>query len=343
MEDDGPVLALEAACIGDIQAMVMDFKSSTHSTASYPKAQKQSLCIRVLGCLHPTFPNSGFAVATCTRSNPFLNFRLPFDDAKTCTDVAREVVEVGSGVKNFKAGDKVTGGGLAEFAVAKETLTVPRPPEVSAAEGAGLPIAGLTAHMALTQSAGVKLDGSGPRKNILITSASGSVGQFAIQFVKLGNTHVTSTCWARNMDFVKSLGADEILDYKTPEGLSLKSLSGQKDDVVIHCTTGIPWSTFKPNLSANGNVIDLTLSPGALVSSLLKKLTFSKKQLVLLLLAAKGENLDYLVKLVNEGKLKTVIDSKYPLSKAEDAWANKIDGHCGALTGHATGTIIVGP
>ncbi|GFZ01866.1 oxidoreductase, zinc-binding dehydrogenase family protein [Actinidia rufa] len=260
-----------------------------------------------------------------------------------CTDVAGEVVEVGSGVKNFKAGDKVVaylrqfgGGGLGEFAVAKERLTVPRPPEVSAAEGAGLPIAGLTAHIALTQSAGVKLDGSGPRKNILITAASGGVGQFAVQLAKLGNTHVTATCGARNMDFVKSLGADEILDYKTPEGSSLKSPSGQKYDVVIHCTTGIPWSTFKPNLSANGKVIDLSPSPGALMSSLLNKLTFSKKQLMPLLLAAKRENLDYLVKLVKEGTLKTVIDSKYPLSKAEDAWAKSIDGH-------ATGKIIVEP
>ncbi|KAE9460892.1 hypothetical protein C3L33_07256, partial [Rhododendron williamsianum] len=91
----------------------------------------------------------------------------------TVGDIAGEVVEVGFQVKKFKPGDKVvaflspfSGGGLAEFAVAKENLTVPRPPEVSAAEAAGLPIAGLTAHQALTQSAGVKLDGSGPRKNL---------------------------------------------------------------------------------------------------------------------------------------------------------------------------------
>ena len=229
-----------------------------------------------------------------------------------------------------------SGGGLAEFAVAKDTLTVPRPPEVSAAEGAGLPVAGLTAHMALTQSAGIKLDGSGPRKNILITAASGGVGQYAVQLAKLGNTHVTATCGARNMDFVKSLGADEILDYKTPEGSALKSPSGQKYDAVIHCTTGIPWSTFDPNLSSNGKVIDLTPGPGTVVSSVLKKLTFSKKQLVPLLLVPNGENLDYLVKLVEGGKLKTVIDSKHPLSKAEDAWAKSIDGH-------ATGKIIVEP
>ncbi|KAK9944725.1 hypothetical protein M0R45_010280 [Rubus argutus] len=259
------------------------------------------------------------------------------------TDVAGEVVEVGQGVQKFKAGDKVVaylnagnGGGFAEYATASESLTVTRPPEVSAADAAGLPVAGLTAHQCLTQAAGVKLDGTGPQKNILVTAASGGVGQYAVQLAKLGNTHVTATCGGRNIDFVKSLGADEVLDYKTPEGAALNSPSGRKYDAVIHCSTGIPWSTFEPNLSPNGKVIDITPSPSALLTFALKKLTFSKKQLVPLLMSAKAENLDYLVKLVKEGKLKTVIDSKFPLSKAEDAWAKSIDGH-------ATGKIIVEP
>ncbi|OMO66026.1 Alcohol dehydrogenase superfamily, zinc-type [Corchorus capsularis] len=271
---------------------------------------------------------------------PFLPRKFPYIPA---TDVAGEVIKVGPGVKDYKAGDKVvamlshlTGGGLAEFAVAKENLTVARPLEVSAAEGAGLPVAGLTAHQALTQSAGVKLDGSGQQVNLLITAASGGVGQYAVQLAKLGNTHVTATCGARNIDLVKSLGADEVLDYKTPDGAALKSPSGRKYDAVIHCAIGIPWSTFEPNLSANGKVIDITPSPSALMTSALKKLTFSKKQLVPLLLIPKKENLEYLVNLVKEGKLKTVIDSKHPLSKAEDAWAKSIDGH-------ATGKIIVEP
>ncbi|MBA0730381.1 hypothetical protein Golax_022762 [Gossypium laxum] len=81
-----------------------------------------------------------------------------------------------------------------------------------------------------------------------------------------------------------SLGADEVLDYKTPDGVALKSPSGRKYDVVIHCEMDIPWSTFEPNLSTNGKVID----------------------------------------------------SKHPLSKAEEAWAKISDGH-------ATGKIIVEP
>ncbi|CAH9140652.1 unnamed protein product [Cuscuta epithymum] len=227
---------------------------------------------------------------------------------------------------------------IPEYAVAKESLTALRPPEVQAAEAAGLPVAGLTAHQALVDASGIKLDGSSscPRKNVLVTAASGGVGHYAVQLAKLGNTHVTATCGARNIEFVKSLGADEVIDYKTPEGASLKSPSGKKYDAVIHCATGIPWSTFEPNLSENGKVIDLTPGPKAMWTFAVKKLTLSKKQLVPLLLSPKSANLEYLVGLVKEGKLKSFIDSKYSLSSAEDAWAKSIEGH-------ATGKVVVEP
>ncbi|MFQ6619548.1 hypothetical protein Gotur_001145 [Gossypium turneri] len=270
---------------------------------------------------------------------PLLPRKFPHIPA---SDVAGEVVKVGPGVTNYKVGDKVVSlldrltGGLAEYAVATENLTVARPPEISVAEAAGLPMAGLTAHRAVTHGAGVKLDGSGQQLNLLITAASGGVGHYAVQLAKLGNTHVTATCGARNLDFVKSLGADEVLDYKTPDGAALKSPSGRKYDAVIHCASGIPWSTFEPNLSSNGKVIDVTPGLSAFLTCAMKKLTFSKKQLVPLFMSPKKENLDYLVNLLKDGKLKTVIDSKYPLSKAEEAWAKSIDGH-------ATGKIIVEP
>lgn len=271
---------------------------------------------------------------------PFLPRKFPCIPA---TDVAGEVMEVGSGVKNFKAGDKVvsvlshlTGGGFAEYAVASEKLTVKRPQEVGPAEAAALPVAGLTALQALTNPAGLKLDGTGKQANILVTAASGGVGHYAVQLAKLGNAHVTATCGARNIDFVKSLGADEVLDYKTPEGAALKSPSGKKYDAVVHCANGIPFSTFEPNLSENGKVIDITPGPKAMWTFAVKKITMSKKQLIPLLLIPKAENLEFMVNLVKEGKVKTVIDSKYPLSKAEDAWAKSIDGH-------ATGKIIVEP
>ena len=89
-------------------------------------------------------------------------------------------------------------------------------------------------------------------------------------------------------------------------------------------------------MSPNGKVIDVTPGPSALVTFAMKKLTLSKKQLVPLIVIPESENLQYLVNLVKEGKLKTIIDSKYPLGKAKDAWSKSIDGH-------ATRKIIVEP
>ncbi|CAK8561081.1 unnamed protein product [Lathyrus sativus] len=269
---------------------------------------------------------------------PILPSKFPYIP---CMDVAGEVMEVGKGVRNFKAGDKVvgltspfSGGGLAEYTVVKESVAALRPPEISASEFAGLPVAGITALQALSQTIGIKLDGSGERKNILITAASGGVGHYAVQLAKLGNTHVTATCGARNIEFVKSLGADEVIDYKTPEGAALKSPSGKKYDAVIHCANEFPWSVFEPTLSMNGKVVDMSPTPGSVISFALKKLTFPKKQLVPLFLLPNSRDLQYLVDLVKQGKLRTVIDSKYPLTKAEDGWAKCVDGH-------ATGKIIV--
>ncbi|KAK3145016.1 hypothetical protein QOZ80_4AG0321390 [Eleusine coracana subsp. coracana] len=192
---------------------------------------------------------------------PLLPRKFPFIPV---TDVAGVVVAVGSGVTGFQAGDHVVamlnslyGGGLAEYAVASESLTVKRPPEVSAAEGAGLPVAAGTAFQAL-RAIGAKFDGTGKPLNVLITAASGGVGLYVVQLARLAGLHITATCGARNMELVRSLGADEVLDYRTPEGASLKSPSGKKYDYVIHCTVGISWSTFEPVLSESGKVMDLT-------------------------------------------------------------------------------------
>ncbi|KAL1565745.1 chloroplast envelope quinone oxidoreductase isoform X2 [Salvia divinorum] len=270
---------------------------------------------------------------------PLMPKKFPYIPA---TDVSGEVVEVGPGVETFKPGDKViaalnvgTGGGLAEYAVAKIDVTVHRPAEISAAEGASFPIAGLTAHGALTW-AGVKFDGTGPQKNILVTAASGGVGHFAVQLAKLGGAHVTATCGARNADLVRSLGADEVLDYKTPAGAALKSPSGKKYDAVIQCAPAIPWSVFEPNLSSRGKVIDLTPGTSAMWTYAVKKLTLSKKQLVPFINSVKAENLAFLAELAKHGKLKVVIDCKHALNDAEAAWAKSIDGH-------ATGKIVVEP
>ncbi|XP_040383780.1 chloroplast envelope quinone oxidoreductase homolog [Oryza brachyantha] len=274
---------------------------------------------------------------------PFLPKKFPFVPVG---DLSGEVVELGAGVSGFKPGDKVISmsfpncGGLAEYAVAPASLTVARPPEVSAAEGASLPTAAGTALQQL-KAAGVRFDAPGAGagadgpKNVLVTAASGGVGHYAVQLAKLAGLHVTATCGARNLGFVGGLGADEALDYKTPGGAALRSPSGKKYDAVAHCAPPAPWSTFKNVLAdAGGAVVDVTPGIAATATAFLHKVTFSKKRLVPLILMPKKEEMEWLADMAKQGKLKTAIDSTYPLSRAHEAWAKSMEGH-------ATGKIIV--
>ncbi|RLM84697.1 hypothetical protein C2845_PM04G20540 [Panicum miliaceum] len=253
---------------------------------------------------------------------PFLPRKFPFIPVG---DMSGEVVELGSGVTNLKPGDKVisisfpsspravmnlsslpNGGGLAEYAVAPASLTVARPPEMSAAEGASLPTAASTALQQL-KAAGL---------------------------AKLAGLHVTATCGARNLGLVRGLGADEVLDYKTPEGARLQSPSGRKYDAVMHCATGTPWSVFAPVLAGEATVVDVTPGIAAAAKSFLQKVTFAKQRLVPLILMPRKEEMEWLADMTRQGKLKTVVDSRYPLSRAQEAWAKSIGGH-------ATGKIVM--
>jgi chloroplastic oxoene reductase len=217
--------------------------------------------------------------------------------------------------------------------VAPTGQTAKRPTGVSAIDAASLPIAAGTAYKAL-ESVGAKFDGTGKSFNVLVTAASGGVGTFAVQLAKLAGLHVTATCGPRNIDLVKSLGADEVLDYRTSEGASLKSPSGKKYDAVIHCTVGIEWSVFEKNLSEKGKVMDLTPGFSSFVTSVLKKITFSRKQLVPFFTKLGSKDLEFLVGLVKDQKLKPVIDSTHPFDKAPEAWAKSMEGH-------ATGKIVI--
>ncbi|XP_042374527.1 chloroplast envelope quinone oxidoreductase homolog [Zingiber officinale] len=268
---------------------------------------------------------------------PFLPPKFPFIPG---VDVAGEIIEVGDERTNFKQGDKVIAmlnlpksGGLAEYAVAPVTLTVPRPSELAPAEASGLPTAAVIALQAL-KTAGVEFDGRNISSNTLITAASGGVGHYAVQLAKFAGLHVTATCGSRNMELVKSLGADEVLDYKKPAGADLRSPSGKKYDTVIHCATGISWGTFEANLSAEGKVIDISPSFRSMFTSLCRRVMMSKKKLVTLLLEPKVEDIKFVVELAKEGRLRTFVDSKYGLEKAEEAWAK-------SMSGRATGKVVV--
>ncbi|XBI55584.1 hypothetical protein VPH35_037370 [Triticum aestivum] len=254
------------------------------------------------------------------------------------TDVAGEIVEVGSAVQELKVGDKVVSklvfwkaGGLAEYVAASESITVTQPTGVSAADAAGLPIAGLTALQAL-KAIGTKFDGTCSGSNILITAASGGIGTYAVQLAKLGNHNVTATCGARNLEAVMNIGADEVLDYKTPEGVALSKSSGKKYDYIVNTTADGKWSAFKPALNCPGRVVDIASNFWNFVASILT--FFSNKKLSIVIESMGKEDLRFLLELVKEGKLKTVVDSRHPFEKAADAWEK-------SMSGHATGKVIV--
>src|SRR5437868_6569776 len=132
-------------------------------------------------------------------------------------DVAGMVEKVGSSVKKFKAGDSVyafisipNGGGYAEYALAKENQTALKPATLSFAEAAGVPSVALTAWQALVDKANVQ-----PGQTVLIQGASGGVGMFAIPIAKIRRAKVIATASTANQDFLKQLGADVAIDYKT--------------------------------------------------------------------------------------------------------------------------------
>ncbi|XP_078170123.1 quinone-oxidoreductase QR1, chloroplastic-like [Carex rostrata] len=175
------------------------------------------------------------------------------------TDISGQVIQIGSEVTAFKVGDKVVCRlgfavcGLAEYAVASETETSLRPEELSSVNAAGLPVASLTALECL-QMIGTKFNGTGNGANILITAASGGVGSYAVQLAKLGGHHVTATYGARNVDLVRSLGADEV-SLDLAQGQSQKNSSGKKYDYIINCAPAVLWKTLKSSISNEGLVM----------------------------------------------------------------------------------------
>ncbi|XP_002978323.2 chloroplast envelope quinone oxidoreductase homolog [Selaginella moellendorffii] len=268
-----------------------------------------------------------------------------------CSDISGEVVSLGPGVTGFSVGDKVVsyldhkrGGGLAKYASAEVRFTTRIPSQISPIEAAGLPIAGLTALYSLQEAAGIAIPSKDFQGTILVTAASGGVGTYAVQLAKLTGAHVVATCGSRNIDLIKSLGADEVLDYKTPQGAKLQSSSCSKFDVIIHCAYHRPpWSTFEHVLTRKGIVVDITPASESTTSSLKRKFDKAVKlitsqeaigSLVPLYLTPHTSGIEALVDMMQKGKLKTIIDSVHPISNVTAAWFK-------CMEGHATGKIVV--
>ena len=241
-------------------------------------------------------------------------------------DVAGMVEKVGSSVKKFKAGDSVyafisipNGGGYAEYALAKENQAALKPATLSFAEAAGVPSVALTAWQSLVDKANVQ-----PGQTVLIQGASGGVGMFAIPIAKIRGAKVFATASTGNQDFLKQLGADVAIDYKTQKFEDIA-----KDvDVVVDGVGGETLKRSYPIVKKGGILVGLV---GRVDEAELDKYGIRG---VSLEAEYNGDQLAEIGKLIDAKKIKVVVSETFPLADAAKALAK-------ANTGHARGKIVL--
>ena len=246
-------------------------------------------------------------------------------------DIAGEVVEVGSQVKKFAAGDWVyaqldswSGGASAEYAAVGEKALAAIPDGLPPREAAALPLAALTALQGLRDCGGLK-----PKDRVLIVGASGGVGHYAVQIAKAFGAHVTAVCSGANEAMARELGADEVIDYKKTPSID----TGAPYNVVLDLIVSSPFARFKEVLATDGTYVAALPTPGILARSLLMPL-YSKQRVRFVTVKPRGDDLRELSRLHKEDKLRTVVDSVYPLEKLKEA-------HLRSETGRAKGKIVV--
>lgn len=227
-------------------------------------------------------------------------------------DFAGIVEETGQGVTKFKVGDRVfgemlKGGAFAEYTCAPETVCGLMPDEADYNEMACVPIAGLTALQALIDHGKLK-----EGESVLINGSSGGVGHFAVQIAKAYGAHVTAVCSSRNIDFVKSIGADKTFAYDK-ENIHLHKVAY---DLIVDTNGNLNHADYK-RMGKRGVMVGFT-NMGHMISVLLKK-GFSKFPLTQFTAEANSEDLNTLSKLIKDGKVKPHIEKIYPYSKIPEA------------------------
>jgi NADPH:quinone reductase-like Zn-dependent oxidoreductase len=262
----------------------------------------------------------------------FLRLRFPY--VLGC-DVAGEVVSAGILAKRFKAGDHIfasidprRGGGYAEFAVVNQAAAAQKPDSLDFAEAASLPIAGCTALQALRDIGRVS---QGAR--VLILGGAGGVGHFAVKIAKALGAATTASCAPANVDFVRSLGADEVIDY-TQQGF-LSDIGHY--DVVFDTVGKSSFSACRNALAPGGTYVTTLPSVDLVFWSLAQRvarLFGEAKQARLIMVRVNGHDLAYLGRLADEGKLKPTVSIRLPLARVSDA-------HLASQCGHVRGKIVL--
>ena len=254
------------------------------------------------------------------------------------TDVAGEVEAVGASVTRFRPRDEVfgsskhLGGAFAEYAAVSEDALAPKPANLSFEQAAAVPMAGYVALQALRDHGNVQAG-----QKVLVNGASGGIGTFAVQIAKSLGAHVTGVTSASNVDLVRSIGADHVIDY-TKEDFTR---TGQRYDFILDNVANHSLSDLRRALTPKGTLVPngggfdhrWVASGGRLIRAKVS-FAFGSQRLVTFIVSPKAENLVVLRELIEAGKVTPVIGRTYPLSDTRQA----ID-HVGG--GHARGKVVV--
>jgi NADPH:quinone reductase-like Zn-dependent oxidoreductase len=275
------------------------------------------------------------------RADPFLvrlteGFSKPKNTIRGA-DVAGVVEAVGSGVTQFKPGDEVYGelvasgwGGLAEYTCAPEKLLAPKPRNISFEQAAAVPMAGMTAVQALRDKGKVQAG-----QKVLIAGAGGGVGTFAVQIAKAMGAHVTAVCGTRNVERMRKLGVDRVIDYTKDDF----TRSGEQYDLILGVNGHRKLSEYKQALAPQGTYVMVGGETGQMFEAMLLGPLLSlgsQKKLTNVMAHASQKELLYLKELIEAGQVTPVVDRCYPLEKAADAMRYLEEGH-------AQGKIVVVP
>ena len=247
-------------------------------------------------------------------------------EAGVGSDFAGKVEAVSNNVTQFKPGDEVYGvcnAGYAEYGAARESRIALKPANCSFEESAAVPIAGFTALQALRNHGHIK-----PGQKVLVNGAGGGVGTFAVQIAKSFGAEVTAVTNTQNLDFVRSIGADHVIDYTNQDFAK----NGQRYDLVCDIAASHSISDYKRIMNPNATCVIVGMRD-KIVRRLLyfairrRLASRGDKKFVFFIAKPNQEDLVTLKELMEEGKIAPVIDRRYTLSETAQAIKYLEEGH----------------
>jgi len=239
-------------------------------------------------------------------------------------DMAGKVEAVGRNVTQFKPGDEVFGdigesgfGAYAEYVSVPENVLALKPVNMTFEEAAAVPQYAVVALQGLRDNGHIQRG-----KKVLIIGASGGVGTFAVQIAKSYGAEVTGVCSTKNMDLVRSLGADYVIDY-TQEDFTQKE---QRYDLILDNVANRPISDYTRALSPNGSYVSVKFNASALILGPLISMTGSKK-VSQFMHKPNVKDLVFIKELLEAGKVVPIIDRRYRLSEVAEAFREYGERH----------------